>query len=75
LKRLSLGAKERRLELIHAKNMKILYKNILCKEFEDLVTKHSIGAPHIVLLLLLLLQQAAYFSISDLESMFSCATL
>jgi len=60
------------LELIHAKNMKILYKNILYKELEDLVPKYSIGAPHIALLIL---RQAAYFSISNLEPMFSCATL
>jgi len=50
-----LEQKKGELELIHAKNMKILYKNILRKEFEDLVPKHSIGAPHIVILLLLLL--------------------
>jgi len=55
--------------------MKILYKNILWKEIEDLVPKYSIGAPHITLLLLLLLRQAAYFSISYLEPMVSCATL
>jgi len=61
--------------LIHAKNMKILYKNILCKEIEDLVPKYSIGAPHITLLQLLLLRQTVYFSISDLEPMVSCATL
>jgi len=58
-----------------SKNMKILYKNILCKELEDLVPKYSIGAPQFALLLFLLLRQAAYFSISDLEPMFSCATL
>jgi len=58
--------------MICAKNMKILYKNILYKEIEDLVPKYSIGAPHITLLLL---RQAAYFSISDLEPMISCATL
>jgi len=61
--------------MICAKNMKILYKNILCKEIEDLVPNYSICAPLYVLLLLLLLQQAAYFSISDLEPMVSCATL
>jgi len=55
--------------------MKILYKNILCKEFEDPSPKYKAGAPHIVFLLLLLLRQAAYFSISDLEPMVSCATL
>jgi len=70
-----LEQKKRELRLIHAKNIKILYKNILCKEIEDLVPKYSIGAPHITLLLLLLLRQAAYFSISDLEPMVSCATL
>jgi len=70
-----LEQKKGELELIHAKKTKILYKNILCKEFEDLVPKYSIGAPHIVLLLLLLLRQAAYFSISDLEPMVSCVTL
>jgi len=70
-----LEQKKGELELIHAKNMKILYKNILCIEFEDLVPKYSIGAPLFVLLLLLLLRQAAYFSISDLEPMVSCATL
>jgi len=70
-----LEQKKGELELIHAKNMKILYKNILCKEIEDLVSKYSIGAPHFTLLLLLLLRQAAYFNISDLEPMVSCATL
>jgi len=70
-----LEQKKEELELIRAKNMKISYKNILCKEIEDLVPKYSIGAPHITLLLLLLLRQAAYFSISDLEPMVSCAIL
>jgi len=70
-----LEQKKGELELIHAKNIKILYKNILCKEIEDLVPKYSIGVPHITLLLFLLLRQAAYFSISDLEPMVSCATL
>jgi len=70
-----LEQKKGKLELIHAKNMKISYKNILCKELEDLVPEYSIGAPHIALLLLLLLRQAAYFSISDLEPIVSCATL
>jgi len=70
-----LEQKKGELELIHAKNMKILFKNILCKELEDLVPKYSIGAPHIAFLLLLLLRQAAYFNISDLEPMFYCATL
>jgi len=68
-----LEQKKGELELIHAKNMKILHNNILCKELEDLVPKYSIGAPHIALLLLLLLRQATYFSISNLEPMFSCA--
>jgi len=36
-----LEQKKGELELIHAKNMKISYKNILCKEFEDLVQKYS----------------------------------
>jgi len=67
-----LEQKKGKLELIRAKNMKISYKNILCKELEDLVPKYSIGTPHIALLLL---RQAAYFSISDLEPMVSCATL
>jgi len=70
-----LEQKKGKLELIRAKNMKISYKNILCKELEDLVLEYSIGTPHIALLLLLLLRQAAYFSISDLEPMVSCATL
>jgi len=48
---------------------------MLCKEIEDLVPKYSIGAPLFVLLLPLLLRQTAYFSISDLERMVSCATL
>jgi len=61
--RLSLGAKERR---IGADS---------CQKYEDLVPKYSIGAPHITLLQVLLLRQAAYFSISDLEPMVSCATL
>jgi len=43
------------LELIHAKNMKILYKNILCKKFEDPSPKYKVGAPYIVFLMLLLL--------------------
>jgi len=67
-----LEQKKGELELIRAKNMKILYKNILCKEFEDPSTKYKVGAPHIVFLLL---RQAAYFSISDLEPMVSYATL
>jgi len=70
-----LEQKKGELKLIRAKNTKISYKNILCKEIEDLVPKYSIGAPHITLLLLLLLQQASYFSISNLEPMVSCATL
>jgi len=70
-----LEQKKGELKLIRAKNMKILYKNILCKEFEDPSPKYKVGAPHIVFLLLLLLRQAAYFSISDLEPMVSCATL
>jgi len=70
-----LEQKKGELELIHAKNMKILYKNIICKEIEDLVPKYSIEVPHITLLLLLLLREAAYFSIFDLEPMVSCATL
>jgi len=36
-----LEQKKGELELIHAKNMKISYKNILCKEFEDLVQKYN----------------------------------
>jgi len=67
-----LEQKKGELELIRAKNMKISRKNILCKELEDLVPEYSIGAPHIALLLL---QQAAYFSISDLEPIVYCATL
>jgi len=70
-----LEQKKGELELIRAKNMKISHKNILCKELEDLVPEYSIGAPHIALLLLLLLRQVAYFSISDLEPIVSCATL
>jgi len=54
-KDLVLEQKKGELELIRAKNMKISYKNILCKELEDLVLEYSIGAPHIALLLLLLL--------------------
>jgi len=73
-KDLVLEQKKWKLKLIRAKNMKISYKNILCKELEDLVPKYSIGTPHIALLLFLLLRQAAYFSISDLEPMVSCAT-
>jgi len=52
-KDLVLEQKKGELELIRAKNMKISYKNILCKELEDLVPEYSIGAPHIALLLLL----------------------
>jgi len=70
-----LDQKKGELELICAKNMKISLKNILCAELENLVPEYSIGARHIVLLLLLLLRQAAYFSISDLEPIVSCATL
>jgi len=50
-----LEQKKGKLELIRAKNMKISYKNILCKELEDLVPEYSIGMPYIALLLLLLL--------------------
>jgi len=70
-----LEKKKGELELIHAKNMKISYKNILCKELKILYKNITSGASHIALLLLLLLRQAAYFSISDLEPMVSCATL
>jgi len=70
-----LEQKKGELELIRAKNMKILYKNILCKEIEDPSPKYKDGTPHIVFLLLLLLRQAAYFSISDLKSMVSYVTL
>jgi len=49
-----LEQKKGELELIHAKNMKISYKNILCKELKYLVPEYSIGAPYIALLLLLL---------------------
>jgi hypothetical protein len=44
-KDLVLEQKKGELELIRAKNMKILYKNILCKEIEDLVPEYCIGAP------------------------------
>jgi len=74
-KDLVLEQKKGKLELIHAKNMKISYKNILCKELKILCKNVTSGAPHIALLLLLLLRQAAYFSISDLEPMVSCVTL
>jgi len=40
-----LEQKKGELELIRAKNMKISYKNILCKELEYLVPEYSIGAP------------------------------
>jgi len=70
-----LEQKKGELKLIRAKNMKILYKNILCKEIEDLVPKYSIDAPLFVVLLLLFFRQVAYFSISDLEPMVFCATL
>jgi hypothetical protein len=36
-----LEQKKGELELICAKNMKILYKNILCKEFEDHSPKYE----------------------------------
>jgi len=75
LKDLVLGPNKGELELICAKNMKILYKNILCKEFADPSPKYKDGAPHIVLLLLCLLRRAAYFSIFDLELMVSSVTL
>ena len=50
-------------KILCAKNLKILYNNM------------TRGAPPLVLLLLLLLRQAAYFSVSNLEPMISCATL
>jgi len=49
LKDLVLGQNKGELELIRAKNMKILYKNILCKEFEDPSPKYKDGAPHMEL--------------------------
>lgn len=45
---------------IEDKNMNISYKNIMCKEFEDLVQIYTRGAPTLVLLLLLLFGQATY---------------
>jgi len=47
--------KKGELELIRAKNMKILFKNILCKEFDDLVQKYNKWRAPFALFLLLLL--------------------
>jgi len=45
LKRLSLAAKEWRIGVDSYQKYEDLIQNILCKEFEDLVPKYSIGAP------------------------------
>jgi len=60
------------LELICAKNMKI-YTKIYCAKFLKIL--HQNMKPDAPLIVILLLRQAAYFSISDLESMVSWATL
>jgi len=68
-----LEQKKGELELIRAKNMKISYKNILCKEFEDLVQKYNkVARPFCCFCFF---DKAAYFSISDLEPTVSCATI
>jgi len=51
-------------------------KNILCKEFEDLVQKYNkVAHPFYPFAAFASLTKAAYFSISDLEPMVSCATI
>jgi len=56
-----LEQKKGELELIHTKSTKISYKNILCKEFEDLVQKYNKWRAPFALLLLLLLRQNCLF--------------
>jgi len=48
----------------------------LCKEFEDLVQKYNkVARPFYPFAAFASLIKAAYFSISDLEPMVSCATI